>query len=151
MSSPSPSISKDLWIDFHCLYEWSTIHNGYLVLLYDEPNFEVMQRTTFLLRRALREMGYAIQQTKLVLNNDGVERQELHTNIPEAVFEEMKDVWNEHMNETYIREYIGSSDSDSDSDSSDSTESNEDPSVDTDDRTISDDESMNPYGCNCHY
>jgi hypothetical protein len=117
------SVNKEKWIDLFCLIQSVYHENGMAHFIYDCDVPHLVHNQTYLLRKAVREVGFKIKRV-LTHSNNGLSPHilEYHTNIPEALWKTKWQFWSEWNEEAC--EYYVTSDSDTETDS-ESDEENE--------------------------
>jgi hypothetical protein len=115
------SVNKEKWIDLFCLVQRIDEENGMISLIYDTDVPHLVHSQTYLLRRAMREVGFKIKQVITFDDSNSVPNMlEYHTNIPEALWNTKWEFYNEWLQEAC--EFYHTPDSDSECDEKDESE-----------------------------
>ena len=109
------AVNKEKWIDLFCLIQSVYHENGMAHFIYDYDVPLLLRNQTYLLRRAVREVGFKIKRVLTYSKGDyDPNILQYHTNIPEALWKTKWQFW-EEWNKEACEDYI-TSDSDSESD-----------------------------------
>ena len=121
------SVNKEKWIDLFCLIQSACHENGMAHFIYDRDVPLLLHKQTYLLRKAVREVGFKIKRVITYSNNVlSPHILEYHTNIPEALWKTKWQFWSE-WNEEACEFYVTSdSDTETDSESDEENEGNGD-------------------------
>ena len=117
------AVNKEKWIDLFCLIETVYHKDGMAHIIYSTDVPHLVHNQTYLLRKAVREVGFKIKRVITYSNNVlSPHILEYHTNIPEALWKTKWQFWSEWNEE--VSEYYVTPDSDTETDS-ESDEENE--------------------------
>ena len=109
------AVNKEKWIDLFCLIQSVYHENGMAHFIYNCDVPLLLHNQTYLLRRAVREVGFKIKRVLTYSKGDyDPNILQYHTNIPEALWKTKWQFW-EEWNKEACEDYI-TSDSDSESD-----------------------------------
>ena len=108
------AVNKEKWIDLFCLIETVYHKDGMAHIIYSTDVPHLVHNQTYLLRKAVREIGFKIKRV-ITYGNNGLSPHILvyYTNIPEALWKTKWKFW-EEWNKSACEEYT-SPDSDSES------------------------------------
>jgi hypothetical protein len=115
------SVNKEKWIDLFCLVQRIDEDNGMISLIYDTDIPHRVHSQTYLLRRAVREVGFKIKQVITYGDSNCVpDMLEYYTNIPQALWDTKWKFYQEWVQEAY--EFYNTADSDSECDEENESE-----------------------------
>lgn len=121
------SVNKEKWIDLFCLIQSVYHENGMAHFIYDRDVPHLVHNQTYLLRRAVREIGFKITKVCTYGNNIlSPHILQYHTNIPEALWKTKWQFWSEWNEEACECYATSDSDTETDSESDEENEGNGD-------------------------
>ena len=120
------SVNKEKWIDLFCLVQSVYHKDGMALFIYDTDVPQLLYNQTYLLRKAVREVGFKIKRVLTYSKGDyDPNIVEYHTNIPEALWKTKWEFW-EEWNKEACEDYITpDSDTETDSECDEESESEE--------------------------
>ena len=92
------AVNKETWLDLFCLVNAVCLsaENGMTELIYDDPIPCRIHNQTYLLRKALREIGFKIRRVITYKDKDNtIYLLEYQTNIPQGLWKTKRELWDE--------------------------------------------------------